>query len=135
MIASSSDTNPFLQIKKILFLGCKYFLLYSLNYLDIIINFYSFMCVLLFIFILLNISYCIIIHPRICNFVIWGRVWCRTRVRHARLVSYAFLYTTPILLLGYASPFFEALTLSHHQSYQRFTTYTYTRLKNSFMST
>ena len=51
-----------------------------------------------YIFILLIISYCIIIQPRICIFVIWGRGWCRTRVRRARLVSNAFLYTTKIYL-------------------------------------
>ena len=62
---------PKSQKKQII--GCKYFLLYSLNYLDIIIYLYSFMCVLLFIFILLIISYCIIIHPRICIFVILGK--------------------------------------------------------------
>ena len=49
------------------------------------------------IHILLIISYCILIHPVICNIVILWLVsgdWCRTRMRPARLVSNAFLYTT-----------------------------------------
>ena len=92
------------EITKIQILGCKYFLLYSLNYLDIIINFYSFICVLLFILITLIISFCIIIHPRICIFVILLRDWCWTRMRPARLVSYAFctlLTITQYCHLGY----------------------------------
>ena len=40
------------------------------------------------ILILLIISYCILVHPGICI------LWCRTTMRPARLVSYAFLYTT-----------------------------------------
>ena len=35
-------------------------------------------------------------HPRICIFVILLSGWCRTRMRPARLVSYAFLYTTSV---------------------------------------
>ena len=45
---------------------------------------------------LLIISYCIIIHPRICIFVILGKSWCRMKMRRARLVSNAFLYTTEL---------------------------------------
>ena len=82
--------QPLNKITKIQILGCKYFLLYSLIYMNIIIYFYSFICVLLFIFIILFISYCIIIHPRICIFVILLSLWCRTRMRHASLVSYDF---------------------------------------------
>ena len=45
-------------------------------------------------FILLIISYYIIIHPRICIFEILLSGWCRTTLRHACLVSNAFSYTT-----------------------------------------
>ena len=45
-------------------------------------------------FILLIISYCIIVHPMICIFIILLSGWCGTRMRRARLVSNAFLYTT-----------------------------------------
>ena len=42
-----------------------------------------------------------ILHPMICIFVIFGENlltgWCRMKVRPARLVSYAFLYTTDSL--------------------------------------
>ena len=65
--------QPLNKITKIQILGCKYFLLYSFNYLDIIFYLYSFICVLLFIFILLIISYRTIIHPRIFIFVILGK--------------------------------------------------------------
>ena len=53
--------QPLNKITKIQILGCEYFLLYSFNYLNIIIYFYSFICILLFIFILLINSYCIIV--------------------------------------------------------------------------
>ena len=90
--------QPLNNIIKIQIIGCKFFLLYSLIYMNINIYLYSFICVLLFIFILSIISYCIIIHPRVCIFVILLTGWCRTRMRPARLVSYAFLYTTKGLL-------------------------------------
>ena len=48
-------------------------------------------------FILLIISYCITVHPMICIFIILLGGWCRTRMRRARLVSYAFLYTTDLV--------------------------------------
>ena len=102
--------HPLNKITKIQILGCKYFLLYSLIYLDILIYLYSFICIILFIFILLIIRYCIIIllfififliisyyiiiHPRICIFVILLSGWCRMRMRRAHLVSNSFLYTT-----------------------------------------
>ena len=38
------------------------------------------------------IGYCILIHLGICN------LWCRTRMRPARLVSYSVLYTTKELI-------------------------------------
>ena len=85
------------KITKIQILWCKYFLLYSLIYMNIVIYLYSFICVLFFIFIILIISYCIIIHPRICIFRILLGGWCRTRVRPARLVSNVFLYTTFVI--------------------------------------
>ena len=50
------------------------------------------------ILILLVISYCILIHTGICI------LWCRTTMRPARLVSYAFLYTThlsPFIMLRF----------------------------------
>ena len=65
--------QPLNKIIKIQILGCKYFLLFSLNFFDIINYLYSFICILLSIFILLIISYCIIIHPRICIFVMMGK--------------------------------------------------------------
>ena len=45
-----------------------------------------------YILILLIISYYILTHPGICI------LWCGTTMRPARLVSYAFLYTTNVLL-------------------------------------
>ena len=41
----------------------------------------------------------------ICIFVISLTGWCRMRMRHARLVSYAFLYTTfeNVVEIGYFS--------------------------------
>ena len=47
------------------------------------------------VLILLIISYCILIHPGICI------LWCRTTMRPARLVSYAFLYTTKFPIIFY----------------------------------
>ena len=67
-------------IKKIL--GCKFFFI-------VFVKLYEY-----YFYIFLISSYCIIIHPRICIFVILLSGWCRTRMRRARLVSYAFLYTT-----------------------------------------
>ena len=76
------------QNHNIQIIGCKLFLLYSLNYLSIIMYF-SFFSI---------IGFCIIIHPMICSIVILGENlvngWCRMRMRPAQLVSYAFLYTT-----------------------------------------
>ena len=57
-------------------------------------------CLLIFsiikycILLLLIISYCKLIHPGICF------LWCRTRMRPARLVSYAFLYTANMVFFG-----------------------------------
>ena len=48
-------------------------------------------------FILLIISYYIIIHPRICIFEILLSGWCRTTLRHACLVSNAFSYATGVV--------------------------------------
>ena len=89
---TESDTNIKIIILQII--GCKYFSLYSLNSLDIIIYLYSFICVILLIFILLIITCCIIIHPMICYIMILLLV--SEVVRPARLVSYAFLYTTDV---------------------------------------
>ena len=108
--------HPVNKITKIQILGCKNFLLSSLNYLDIVIYSHSSICVLLFIFILLIISYCIIIHPRICIFVILLSGWCGTRVRPARLVSYALLYTTQDHLSrtnAVCVPFSKSVILPH----------------------
>ena len=60
---------------------------------------------------LLIISYCIIIHLVICDTMILLEGWCHIRMRPARLVSYAFLYTTHLASRSYycsplrASPF------------------------------
>ena len=82
------------KITKIQILGCKYFLLYSLNYLNIIIYLYSFICMLLFIFNSLFISYCIIIHPRICIFVILGKGLVSDEGASCAAGVICFLYTT-----------------------------------------
>ena len=103
--------QPHNKITKIQILGCKYFLLYSLNCLNILIYLYSFICILLFIFIILIISYCIIIHLSICVFVILLIGWCRMAMRPARLVSYAFLYTT------YVSPHVRFTSRTFHPTY------------------
>ena len=83
-------------------IGSIYFLIYSLIYLNIIMfNYwllYNYLSIIMFLFTLLIIGYCRIIHPMICNIVILSEKllngWCRMRMRPARLVSYAFLYTT-----------------------------------------
>ena len=77
---TSFDTNHKIMLSQIT--GYKYFLLYSFNYVNsiIIISY----CIL--------ISYGILIHPVICDSMILWLV--SDEVRRARLVSYAFLYTT-----------------------------------------
>ena len=98
--------QPFNRIIIIQIIGCKYFLSYSLNYLKIIIFLIISYCIFVYeyslnylkIIIFLIISYCIIIHPMICIIMILLNGWCRMRMRPARLVSYAFLYTTIIQL-------------------------------------
>ena len=96
------------KITKIQIIGCKYFLLYPIIYLNIIVYFYFFIYWLLYSLNYLSIiiyfcfflifGYCIILHPMICIFVILGENlltgWCRMRRRPVRLVSYTFLYTT-----------------------------------------
>ena len=48
--------------------------------------------------ILLIIGYCIFLHPVICNImIVVSDDWCRMTVRPARLLSYAFLYTTSVM--------------------------------------
>ena len=98
------------KISKLQNIGYTHFFIYSLKYLNIIMLIYwllvkivlsyipSFICVVLCVFILLINGYCIIIHPMISNIMILGENlltgWCRMRIRPARLVSFAFLYTT-----------------------------------------
>ena len=98
----SPDTNH--KILMLQITGYKYFLSYSFNYLSLYSSNYLSENIhsIIRVRILLIISYFIIIHPVICNIRILWLVpgdWCRTGVRPARLVSYAFLYTTHVACL------------------------------------
>ena len=74
----SSDTT--IIILKIT--GYKYSLSYSFNYSSFIIYLYSVIWVLYYIYILPIISYCIIIHPVICNImIVVSDDWCHMRMR------------------------------------------------------